>query len=189
MKHIKQAELRWKSALTALVLTFGLLVPMLTVRAAAPTSGTINSTVGSTANWNGTATGGTSPEGETTCIEGINCDTYTLNVAGAPADWSGKQIKVTIAWGLPASDYDFYIHKDSVTGPLAASSGESPPVVSESAVIDPGVTGTGVYVVRVVYFAASGSADQYRGTAKTENKPAVNNETAAGSIDSDSADI
>lgn len=177
MKTIDQLHKKLWSTAIALVLTVGLLAPMTAIQASAPASGTINATVGSAVNWNGTATGPSSPQGESTCVDGTNCDTYTLNVAGMPADWAGKQIKVTISWALPASDYDFYIHKDSVTGPLAASSGESPPVVSESAVIDPSVTGTGVYVVRVVYFAASGSADQYRGMAKTENKPVVNNET------------
>ena len=165
------------SAFVALFLLSVLLAPLTLVQAAAPASGSVNPTVGSAANWNGTATGGVSPEGETTCLDGVNCDTYTLNVAGAPADWAGKLIKVKISWALPTSDYDFYIHKDSVTGPLTDSSGESPPVISESAEIDPSVTGTGVYVVRVVYFAASGTADQYRGAATVENKPVVNNET------------
>ncbi len=161
----------------AMLLTLGFLAPLARVQAASPTSGTVVPTVGSAANWTGTAIGGTSPEGETTCVDGTNCDTYTLNVSGAPADWSGKLIKVKISWALPASDYDFYIHKDSVTGPLTGSSGESPPVISESAEIDPSVTGTGVYVVRVVYFAASGTADQYRGSATVQDKPVVNNET------------
>ena len=107
MKKSNQTNLNWRSALTALILTFGLLVPMLTVRAAAPASGNISSAVGSTVNWNGTAPGGASPEGEATCVDGTNCDVYTLNVAGAPADWTGKQIKVTIGWNLPANDYDF----------------------------------------------------------------------------------
>lgn len=159
------------------ILVTVLLAPMTFISAASPASGSISPTAGTTVNWNGTAVGGTSPEGESTCVEGTNCDTYTLNVGGVPTDWTGKQIKVTIGWSLPVSDYDFYIHKDSVTGPLTNSSGEAPPVISESATIDPGVTGTGVYVVRVVYYAASGSADQYRGTAVTENKPILNNET------------
>jgi hypothetical protein len=177
MKTINRKYQNLWNAAAALVLTLGLLAPFCLLQAAAPSAGTVAPTTGATASWNGTATGGSSPEGETTCVDGLNCDTYTLNVAGAPADWAGKLIKVTISWGLPASDYDFYIHKDSVTGPLVDSSGEAPPVISESAEIDPGVTGTGVYVVRVVYYAASGTADQYRGTATVENKPVNNNET------------
>jgi hypothetical protein len=103
-------------------------------------------------------------------VEGTNCDTFTLNVA--EGDWSGKFIKVKIAWELPATDYDFYIHKGSVTGPEVDRSGEAPPVVSETAEIDPSTTGTGTYAIRVVYYAASGSVDQYRGLATVENKTA-----------------
>ena len=167
----------WRTIFATLLLVIGLVVQIAQVSASAPASGMVNSTVGSSASWNGTATGGSSPEGESTCVEGVNCDTYTLNVAGMPTDWTGKLIKVVISWNLPASDYDFYIHKESVTGPLVDSSGEAPPVISESAEIDPSVSGTGVYVVRVVYFAASGTADQFRGKATTENKPVINNET------------
>ena len=146
------------------------LLPITSVKAAAPTSGSVTPTVGSSVNWNGTALGGASPDGEATCVEGTNCDTFTLTVSGSPADWSGKIIKVDIGWTLPASDYDFYIHKDSVTGPETNRAGGSPPAVSESSTIDPSVSGTGVYAIHVVYFAASGSADQYRGTVMVDNK-------------------
>ncbi len=177
MKLGIQNKKNWQNMFIAFLLVIGLLAPTTQLQASAPASGSINSTVGSTVNWNGTAIGGSSPEGEATCVEGTNCDTYTLNVAGMPTDWTGKLIKVVISWNLPASDYDFYIHKDSVTGPLVDSSGEAPPVISESAEIDPSLTGTGVYVVRVVYFAAAGTGDQFRGKATTENKPVINNET------------
>lgn len=160
------------NALTAFFLVSFLFAPLTIVRASNPSSGTLNPTVGSSLTWNGTAPGGASPEGETTCLEGVNCDTFTLTVSGVPSDWSGKIIKVQIGWTLPASDYDFYIHKDSVAGPEVNRSGESPPVISESAEIEPSLTGTGVYAVRVVYFAATGAADQYRGTATVENKTA-----------------
>ena len=148
------------------------LLPVTRTQAAGPTAGTVAPVVGSNVSWNGTAPGGTSPEGETTCVEGVNCDTYMLTVSGTPEEWQGKKINVKISWTLPASDYDFYIHKGSVTGPEVNRSGEAPPVVSEDADIDPSTTGTGVYAVRVVYWAASGTADQYRGTATVENKSA-----------------
>ena len=169
-KNSKQTIVCFSGALVVLFLLSILLVPFVAVQASNPTSGTINSTVGSSVTWNGTAPGGTSPEGELTCVEGVNCDTFTLTVSGSPSDWNGKIIKVTIGWTLPASDYDFYIHKDSVTGPEVNRSGEAPPVVSETAEIDPSVSGTGVYAIRVVYWAASGAADQYRGTATVQNK-------------------
>lgn len=158
------------SAIVALFLMTFLLTPFTLVKASAPSSGILNPVADSSVTWNGTAPGGVSPDGEATCVDGTNCDIFTLTVSGSPTDWSGKIIRVDIGWTLPASDYDFYIHKDSVTGPETNSSGGSPPAVSESATIDPSVSGTGDYVIHVVYFAASGTADQYRGTATVANK-------------------
>ena len=170
----KQSRVTALTAFAALAASFLVLslvlLPVTRTQAAGPTGGSVGPVVGTSATWNGTATGGASPEGETTCVEGVNCDTYTLTVSGAPGDWQGKKINVKIAWTVPASDYDFYIHKDSVTGPEVNRSGEAPPVVSEDADIDPSTTGTGVYAVRVVYWAAAGAADQYRGTATVESK-------------------
>ena len=154
----------------SLVILSLVFLPVTRTQAAAPSAGGLDSTVGASVTWNGTAPGGASPEGETTCVEGVNCDTYTLTLSGTPEEWQGKKVNVKISWTLPASDYDFYIHKGSVTGPEVDRSGEAPPVVSESAEIDPSSTGTGVYAVRVVYWAASGAADQYRGTATVESK-------------------
>ncbi|MFN2501535.1 MAG: sialidase family protein [Pyrinomonadaceae bacterium] len=164
----KRSQKTTLRAIAALFLAAALITPLTLVQAANPASGNIGSEIGNSATWNGTAPGGTSPEGELTCVEGVNCDTYTLTVA--EGDWTGKFIKVTIGWNLPASDYDFYIHKGPVTGPEVDRSGEAPPVVSETAEIDPSTTGTGMYSVRVVYWAASGTADQYRGTATVESK-------------------
>ena len=168
MKSQTQRQANFLNLLAAFALIAAFLI--LPLKAANPAGGSITPTVGATVNWTGTAPGGASPDGEATCVDGTNCDTFTLTVAGSPADWSGKIIKVDIGWTLPASDYDFYIHKDTVTGPETNSSGGSPPAVSESATIDPSISGTGVYVVHVVYFAASGVADQYSGTATVANK-------------------
>ena len=156
--------------LAAFILAVVLFAPLSSVRAANPESAAVAPTVGTSVAWVGTAPGGASPDGEATCVDGTNCDTFTLTLSGSQTDWSGKIVKVNIGWALPASDYDFYIHKDSVTGPETNSSGGSPPAVSESATIDPSVSGTGVYVIHVVYFAASGTTDQYSGTATVDNK-------------------
>lgn len=158
------------SVFMASLLVLSLVFLPVTTEAADPGSGELGPVVGTSVTWNGTATGPASPEGETTCVDGVNCDTYTLNLSGTPDQWKGKKVSVVISWTLPASDYDFYIHKDSVNGPEVDRSGEAPPVISESAEIDPESTGTGIYAIRVVYWAASGSADQYRGTASVENK-------------------
>ena len=58
------------------------------VDAATPASGTLSATSGPLA-WDGPSTGGTSPDGEATCIEGTTCDTYTLTVAAG--DYTGKR--------------------------------------------------------------------------------------------------
>lgn len=169
-KFGKTSKQTFLSGFAAFFIAAAFLFSTTFVEASNPVSATLSPTVGASVTWNGTAPGGSSPDGETTCVEGTNCDAFTLTVSGSPADWSGKIIKVNIGWTLPASDYDFYIHKDTLTGPETNSSGGSPPAVSEAATIDPSVSGTGVYVINVVYFAASGAADQYKGTATVDNK-------------------
>jgi hypothetical protein len=149
--------------------------------AASPTSRTLSPTAVLPVTWTGTALGGgalNAPPALATdalCREGITCDTFTLNLSGTPSDWAGKVVRVSLQWGLPTSDFDLYIHKDSNTGPLVASSGRgitSPtgPLTLEDTTIDPSATGTGVYTVRAVYYAAT-SLDQYRGVAALELKP------------------
>ncbi|MGH8496069.1 MAG: post-COAP-1 domain-containing protein [Gammaproteobacteria bacterium] len=129
--------------------------------AAAPPSGDIGPN-GPTLNWAGTATGGASLN-ESTCVEGVNCDTFTINVLGSEADWTGTQIAVTIAWTLPATDYDVVLHKDSNDGPIVGTAGDGAPDTEEVVAITPSSTGVGTYTVHVVYFTAVG--DQYSGTA------------------------
>jgi hypothetical protein len=151
--------------------------------ASSPSGATINPTATTTLTWVGTATGGgalNTPLGltnpEDLCQEGLTCDTFTLTVGGTQADWSGKLVHIKIEWLLPVTDYDLYIHKDSNTGPLVATSGRgatSPtePLTWEDTTIDPSSSGVGVYTVRAVYYAAT-LADQYKGSAIIENKPA-----------------
>src|SRR6266852_2319565 len=54
-------------------------LPFLKTRAATPASGTISAT-SSPLSWDGTATGTGAVNGESSCIDGINCDTFTLTV-------------------------------------------------------------------------------------------------------------
>jgi hypothetical protein len=130
--------------------------------ASTPASASLSPT-GNPVTFNGSALGGSSPEAETTCVEGVNCDTFNLTIGGNPGDWNGKNVRVSLSWLLPVTDYDFYVHKGSITGPVVASSalGTS---TAESAEINVGQSGTGVYAVRVVYFLAL--ADQYKGRAE-----------------------
>ncbi|HEY9283535.1 MAG TPA: sialidase family protein [Pyrinomonadaceae bacterium] len=174
------ATLTAAAALFALAFAFAPL-PTRTADAASPASRTLIPTATSPITWAGTATGGGALNlapvvgGEALCRDGLTCDTFTLNVGGMPADWAGKRVRVKLEWSLPVTDYDLYIHKDSNAGPLVASSGRgltapNEPLTLEDTTIDPSVSGTGVYTVRAVYYAAT-SLDQYRGSAAVELKP------------------
>ncbi|HUR01720.1 MAG TPA: sialidase family protein, partial [Nonomuraea sp.] len=104
-------------------------------------------------------------------MEGINCDSFTLNVSGTAADWTGRIVKVEVRWLAPGTDYDVYVHKGSVTGPEVTHAAEGT-TTEEKCEIDPSVSGTGTYVVRVVYWAAT-AADQYSGVASVTTKPVI----------------
>ncbi len=112
---------------------------------------------------------------ESTCQEGVNCDTYTLTVGGTTSDWqaANKAIRIAIDWQVPANDYDLFIHKDSNAGPVVASSANGAPETEEAAVISPATMGTGVYTVHVVYFLGTSGADQYRGSATVVPAPSA----------------
>ncbi|HEX7956620.1 MAG TPA: sialidase family protein, partial [Pyrinomonadaceae bacterium] len=179
-----------KSALKTLGATAGAILILTTIfvasqtftaDAASPTSTTLSPTATSPITWAGTAIGGGALNAppvigsETLCRDGLTCDTFTLNVGGTAASWAGKVVRVKIEWNLPVTDYDLYIHKGSNSGPLVASSGNgitSPtgPLTTEETTIDPSASGTGVYTVRAVYYAAH-TLDQYRGSASVELKP------------------
>ncbi|MBV9926125.1 MAG: exo-alpha-sialidase [Acidobacteria bacterium] len=131
--------------------------------ASSPSGGTLSPAAGAAVRWDGTATGGAAPNAEADCTEGSNCDTYTLTVGGTAADWVGKQVRVELSWLSPSSDFDLYLYKDSLRGPQVNKS-TTGPGTSEAANIDPYTTGTGTYLVHVVYFAAT-AADQYHGAA------------------------
>ena len=146
------------------------------VHAANPAGGTLDPTLGSKVTFTGTATGPAS-EGEATCVDGVNCDVFKLTVAGEPADYIGKAIRVDLDWAQGVNDFDLVIHKDSVDGPVVGSSGNGPPSSEESGGINPAATGTGVYIVRVVYFAFPVPIDQYKGSAETVSRPAERSAT------------
>ncbi len=137
------------------------------LRSASPSSGTLNP-AGPVVNWAGTATGGSSLD-ESTCVEGVNCDTFILTLSGTPTDWTGLKARIVISCADPsgATDYDLYVHKGDNSGPIvpggqSANSGTPPEVVD----LDPNDpnTGTGQFSVHVVYFSAT-AAFQYSGTA------------------------
>ena len=134
------------------------------LHSANPASGNIG-TGGPALAWTGTATGTGAANGESTCVEGVSCDTFTLTVTGTMADWAaaGKRIEVKITPPASQDDYDLVIHKDNNSGKIIDSSGNGAGI-TEVAHINPAADGVGVFTVHVIYFATVPS-DQYAGTA------------------------
>src|SRR5216684_3407893 len=103
------------------------------LRSATPSSGTLNP-AGPTVSWAGTAAGGGSLD-ESTCVEGVNCDTFTLTLSGTPTNWTGLKARVIVSCADPsgASDYDVYVHKGDNSGPIVpggeSAHGGTPPEV------------------------------------------------------------
>jgi hypothetical protein len=139
-------------------------------RSASPASGTLNP-AGPNVTWNGTALGGTSPEGELTCTP-ATCDAFTLTLSGTPATWLGKKARIVVSWANAGDDYDVYIHKGPITGPLvgsAAAGGAGPETID----LDPSnpAIGTGVFTVNVVYWLVAPPAVQYQAVASAVGAP------------------
>jgi len=139
------------------------------VHAANPGGGTIGPS-GPILNWVGNApgTGGTGGEGQ--CIDSgpaQNCDSFTLTVSGTETDWTGKLIQIRANWSLQASDYDLYVHKGDLTGPVAAQgTNGGQPGTEEVAYLDPHSSGVGIYTVHVASAVTPiPNTDQYAGTA------------------------
>src|SRR6202043_1178369 len=117
--------------------------------ASTPSSGTLTPVNGSSAAWTGSGIAGATTD-ETTCVDGTDCDVFTVTLTGSPSSYQGLVLAINIAHSVTLNDYDLYVHKGSLTGPVIASSTNGIPETSESVVIDPTVSGTGVYIVHVV---------------------------------------
>src|SRR5437660_5166621 len=137
------------------------------LRSATPSAGTL-SPGGPTVNWAGTAAGGGSLD-ESTCVEGVNCDTFMLTLSGTPTNWSGLKARIVVSAADPsgATDYDLYVHKGDNSGPIVpggeSAHGGTPPEVVDLDPSNPAI-GTGQFSVHVVYFSAT-AAFQYSGSA------------------------
>src|SRR5256885_17082113 len=104
---------RW--VLVTILVTLSLLCGLsIFLHAANPTSGSISVNSGPV-SWTGTAVGG-AYNGESTCVEMVNCDTFTLTVLGTPADWAGKRVQVAMSWLVLANDYDITFTKATTAG-------------------------------------------------------------------------
>src|SRR5438874_2648266 len=165
--------------LAAAVLAFGL---SRLLAAAAPSSATI-SAANPSAAWDGFGAVAASPDGEATCVEGTNCDIFTLTLA--PADYRGKRVRVKASWTNQLNDYDVYVHQGSLDGPvLTPANGGAPSTAEEStfdvnAIVTAGVNDT--YTIHVVYFGVV-SVDPYHGAVSLEAIPATTANTRTASI-------
>jgi len=128
-------------------------------------------TSGPVSPWDGTWTGAlVSPGGvieEDTCVDGVNCETFTFTVGGTKDDWiaANKRVQVRLNWQNSSNEYDIYIHQGSDTsGPLVTSSIQGPGLTHQVAFIDVAQVGTGVFTVHVAYdVTATSAADPYLG--------------------------
>jgi hypothetical protein len=137
--------------------------------ASTPTSGTLSASKGSSATWAGSGIAGATTD-ETTCVDGTDCDVFTITITGSPSNYQGLVLAINITHSVTANDYDLYVHKDTLSGPVIASSTNGIPETSEAVVIDPTVSGTGVYVVHVVDSNVA-PGDPYSGVASITTPP------------------
>src|SRR5438270_8374159 len=172
MKKISSPSMTARATIGALffvtgifLIVFGLFTARL--HSAMPSSGTLNPG-GPTVNWVGTAAGGSSLD-ESTCVEGVNCDTFILSLSGTPSNWTGLTARIVISCTDPSglTDYDVYVHKGTNAGPIVpggtSAHGGTPPEIVDLDPSNPDI-GTGQFSVHVVYFSAT-AAFQYSGSA------------------------
>jgi hypothetical protein len=159
-----------KRRLAAALCVAGLMASVGVLRASSPSSGTLSP--GTTAQWSGTAGLAVSPDGETTCVDGTNCDVYTLKIA--PGSYVGKRVRFKLTWGNPSNDFDVYVHRQTIAGPQAQSAATGDPVEENTFDLD-GVVVANIndtFVFHIVYFATL-APDTYQGTAVLEDIPVL----------------
>ena len=149
--------------------TAALLAAAHVLSAASPSSGTL--TAGTTVQWSGNAGVSAAPaEGEATCVDGTNCDVFTLKVP--PGNYVGKRVRFRLTWSNATNDFDVYVHRQTLTGAEAQRAATGNPVEENSFDLD-GVVVAGVndtFVFHIVYFAIV-APDTYQGSAALESIP------------------
>lgn len=150
------------------ILTLGALLAPNLLLAATPSSGTLSPTVGSTTSWTGSATAATN--GESTCVDGTNCDVYTLNLSGSTSKYTGEYVTIKATWAVSADEYDLYVHQGGLSGPVIASATQGPLIGSQTVQFSPGTTGAGTYTIHIVASAVS-PGDPYNATASVGTTP------------------
>ncbi|MBV9209085.1 MAG: PD40 domain-containing protein [Acidobacteria bacterium] len=177
-QHFNSCNFKMKYMLAALFLIAGLASQ---ARASFPVSGTLGANDTQPLSWLGTASGPASLlSTPLQCREGIDCDTFVLTIGGTTADWAGKTARVRIDWQLLTSNFDLYVLKETLGAPvLVAQSAHSllSGQTHESLTFNPGVSGTGRYLVRVMYTQANFN-DQYRAVAGVNSQVRQNGKIA-----------
>src|SRR5205807_4968056 len=111
---------------------------------------------------------------ESSCVENVTCETFTLTVNGTTAAWAGQKVQVQLNWQSSGNEYDIYIHQGANTnlsgvgansGALVNSAMAGPGLTNQTAFIDITQWGTGVFTVHVVEDTTPVATDAYTGTA------------------------
>lgn len=163
--HPSRPACAFRSMLSLLLCLSVLFIP---VEAATPSSGTLGLT-SPPVEWDGFALIAASPN-ESTCVEGVNCDTFTLKLTAG--DYTGKRVRFRVTWLNQFNDYDVFVHAGSNAGPVVQSAGDGAPETVEENTFDidtavvAGVNDT--YTVRTVYFSVV-TLDPYHGVLSLEN--------------------
>ena len=102
------------------------------------------------------------------CIEDVSCD--TVRIVLAPGDYTNKRILVSIDWLILTNDWDLYVFRDHLDGPVAGSSHDFVPQNREAVpiVIDAVLTEPRVYAAHVVG-AELVAPEQFTGRVRVED--------------------
>jgi Dockerin type I domain len=163
-----------------LICSLGLLCTIALVGTSAaptPSSGTVGpSPGGPSATWQqgSPTTPGGNVNMESSCVENVTCETFTVTVSGTQSNWVGQRVQVQLNWQSSANEYDIYIHQGANTntsgtgansGALVTSAENGPGLTNQTAFIDVSQWGTGVFTVHAVYDTTPVATDAYQGTA------------------------
>src|SRR5436190_5129545 len=143
-------------------------IPFLSTRAQNPTSGSVGpSPGGTTASWDQTiVTPGGGVNTEAACVDGVNCEVFTLTVNGTVASWTGQKVQVRLTWASNGNEYDIYIHRgNSTSGTLVTSAHDGPGLTAQTAFIDPAMNGVGTFTIHIVPDTTPVVTDHYHGIA------------------------
>ncbi|MFN2532106.1 MAG: sialidase family protein [Pyrinomonadaceae bacterium] len=164
----RRLQRQWILAVTFCFVIAVCVIPLFPARAQNPSSGTVGPAPGGTsAAWDQTViTPGGGVNTEAACVDGVNCEVFTLSVAGTTSSWAGQKVRVQLNWQSSGNEYDIWVHKGaSVSDPVLTSAMAGPGLTSQTAYIDPATDGTGTFTIHVVPDTTPVVTDHYHGTA------------------------